>query len=106
MGKTTRNKPEPQVEVVQAAWGPVLTKAAFGLTIALIIARALVSETLRDAFEMTPGASPAPRGAGAAVSLVLDLICWIPALLVLVRRAIEKDYSLSVRWSHALFAAF
>ena len=101
--KTKPAQPQPQVEIVQAPWGPVLTQAAFILTIALIIARALMSEILRDPFEVMPGSEPSPRGAGAATSLVLDMVCWLPAILVLVRRVIERDYVIRLRTSHVLF---
>src|SRR2546427_13308797 len=103
----TQQKPKPaspRVEIVQAPWGPMLTQAAFVITIALIIARALMPEILRDAMEAVPGGDTTPRGAGPATSLVLDLICWIPALLVLVRTIIEKDYVIRLRLSHVLFA--
>src|SRR5688500_2335259 len=104
MGKT-KTRSEPAVEIVQAPWGPVLTHAALVLTIALVIARALVAEVLRDPSGLPPGAGPAPRGAGAASSLGLDILCWLPALLVLVRRLIERDYVIRLRASHLLFAA-
>jgi O-antigen ligase len=111
MGKSTIKPPrrtsvsEP-VEIVQAPWGPVLTQAAFVLTLALVAARALMPEVLRDATTILPGASLAPRSAQAATSLVLDLLCCLPALLVLVRRVIEKDYLIQLRISHLLIGAF
>jgi O-antigen ligase len=71
-----------------------LTRAAFVLSVALVFARATMLETLRDPFEVQPGAAPAPRGPGAGASLVLDLLCWVPAGLVLLRRAMDREYAL------------
>ncbi len=95
-----------KVEIVQAPWGPVLTQIAFVLTVALVAARALISEVLRDTVLVSPGSTIGPRGTGAATSLVLDAICWLPALLVLIRVIIEKDYPIRLRASHILLALF
>jgi O-antigen ligase/tetratricopeptide (TPR) repeat protein len=87
------------------AWPAWLTQVAFVLALAAVYARGTMLETVRDAFDITFGADAIPRGPGPAASLVLDLLCCIPALLVLVRRAVDRSFSLRLAWSHAaLFA--
>ena len=46
----------------------------------------MVMETLRDPFDIALVALPSRAGAGADTSFVLDLLCCLPAILVLVRR--------------------
>src|SRR5207249_1230868 len=85
------------------AWTAWPTQAAFVLTLALVIARALMSETVRDAFEVVAaGSSAAPRGPGPTTSLILDALCCVPALLVLFRRAIDRQYIVRWAWSQVL----
>jgi O-antigen ligase len=74
---------------------PQLTQAAFYLLLACVAARAVVNEYLRDAL----GTADAPRGPGPATTLWLNLLCCVPALLVLLRRAIDRHYVLRVHWS-------
>ncbi len=70
-------------------WTARLTQFAFALLIVSVLARATMMETLRDPFEVSPGAQPFPRGLNAAGSFVLDWIGCIPALLVLLRRLLD-----------------
>jgi O-Antigen ligase len=51
------------------------------------------------------GDFPAPLGAGAATGLVFDLLMCVPALLVLLRRAIDPAFRLRFSVSHILLAA-
>jgi O-antigen ligase len=83
---------------------PILTQLAFYLLLASVAARAVLSEYVRDALPNPD----APRGTGPGTILVLNLLCCIPALLVLLRRSIDKHYVLRVHLSHlpmALLAA-
>lgn len=84
----------------QSALGTVMTGAAFGLTLAVVIARAMLSETLREPFDVTPGGFEAPRGPGPTTTLVFDALCCLPALLVLARRAFDEEYRVRWGWSH------
>jgi tetratricopeptide (TPR) repeat protein len=86
-------------------WPAWLTQVAFVLALAAVYARGTMLETVRDAFDITFGADAIPRGPGPAASLVLDLICCIPALLVLVRRVVDRSFTLCFTWSHAAFFA-
>jgi O-antigen ligase len=85
-------------------WPVLLSRAAFILTLALVIARALMSETIRAAMDVTPGGMPAPAAPGPASTLFLNALCCLPAILVLVRRTIERPFVLRWTWSQALFA--
>jgi O-antigen ligase len=67
---------------------------ALALALALVVARGTMQEFLREPFEVLPGSEPVPRSAGPAASVGLDLLCCIPALLVLVRRVGDKRFSL------------
>jgi O-antigen ligase len=69
-----------------------VTELALYTTVALALARGMMLETLRDAFGVEMGSQPVPRGPGAATSLVLDLLCCVPALLVLLRAAIDRTF--------------
>lgn len=71
-----------------------LTRLAFGLSLALVIARLLMLETLRNPVDAVPGAPATPLGPGAATGLIVDLLCLWPALLVLLRRLLDGDFRL------------
>src|SRR5687767_5884813 len=74
--------------------GQWLTRLAFVLSAALVLARATMLETVRNPLDVYPGSEPIPRGPGAAAGAVLDLLGCLPALLVLARRSIDPDYRL------------
>src|SRR5688500_17864927 len=69
------------------AW---LTHAAFALSIGLVIARATILEIFRNPADVVPGGGPEPRGAGATTTLLLNLLCCLPAILVLARRVLDR----------------
>ncbi len=96
--KTSTREPEPTA----AVW---LTGLPFALSLALVLVRATTLEVLRDAFDVAPGSDPVPRGVGAATSLVLDLVSWVPALLVLARGVFDRSFRLRFTWSHGFLAA-
>jgi len=91
----TIRDPRPAID-----WQAMLTQLAFGLGLALVAGRCMVMETLRDPFDIRVGALPSVLGAGADTSFVLDLLCCVPAILVLARRCLDKRYTL--RWSGSL----
>ncbi len=78
------------------AW---LTRAAFVLSLSLVIARATMLEIIRDPFEAVPGQIGAPRGPGAAAIVVLNLLCCLPALLAIARAALDRSFQLRFSWS-------
>lgn len=84
------------------AW---LTRLAFLLAVAVVCARAMMSEAIRDIAVPQPGFEAAPRIAGPATSLFLDLLLCIPALLVLLRRVLDNQYILRFAPSHVLMGA-
>ena len=89
-----------------STWPARLTQVAFVLALAVVFARATMLETVRDPFDVVYGADAAPRAPGPAASLVLDLLCCLPALLVLTRRLVDPCYNLRFAWSHVAFALF
>src|SRR3954453_2829456 len=93
------------MDSVQDRLLPWLTHVAFILVIALVFARCTFLETVRDPVEPRPNMDMAPRAPGVTASLVLDLLCCLPALLVLTRRVIDRTYVLRRSWTHALFGA-
>lgn len=107
MPQTKRRKANaaPDVVIEPAISPDTWTQVAFVITLAVAIARAMMAESVRDALEVVPNASAPPRGVGPAVTLLLDALCCVPALLVLLRRALDPAYALRWTWSHVLFAA-
>ena len=95
-------KPQPRrpaadghdVPAQVAAW---LSTAAFVLAAALVLARSTMLETLRNPLDIQPGAEPVPRGPGPGTGLILDLLCCVPALLVLARRAFNRHLVAALR---------
>ena len=69
-----------------------MTNFALFITVALVLARGMMLETLRDAFQVEIGSQPVPRGPGATASIILDLLCCVPALLVLLRAALDRAF--------------
>ncbi|HXE53812.1 MAG TPA: O-antigen ligase family protein, partial [Tepidisphaeraceae bacterium] len=84
-----------------SAW-EVLTRIAFGLALVLVVARATIAEVVVDAAAPVPGAASVPATAGPATGLVLDLVCLLPALLVLARWALDRRFALGRSWAHGL----
>lgn len=84
-------------------WSQRLTQIALGLAIALVIARASMVQILREPQLAIPGTELLPRVAGPTSSLILDLLLCVPAMLVLLRRAIDRDYQLNFRVSPLIF---
>jgi O-antigen ligase/tetratricopeptide (TPR) repeat protein len=76
-----------------------ITHIAFILAVAVMIGRLMIPDALRDPEQPIPGvishANPGP-----ATGLVLDLLAIAPALLVLVRRAVDAGFRLAPKWSH------
>ena len=102
--KPSNPAPAPADAEVESLLGTMLTWAAFVLTLAICLARAMMSETLREPFEVIVGGSSAPRGPGPATTLLLDALGCVPALLVLIRRVVDRDYILRWHPSHRLLA--
>jgi O-antigen ligase len=97
--KQTR-KPTASVTAARSQGWQWLTQAAFFLSLVLVIARMAMQEVIRNGSLPTPGGGAAPAVPGPATSLGLDLLCILPALLVLTRRVLEGDYVLRLSWSH------
>lgn len=74
-----------------------MTRLAFGLALALVIARGLMLEVPRETIASSVG------GPGAATSVFLSWLTWVPMLLILIRRVVDPTYSLRFRWAHVFF---
>lgn len=97
-------RPRPAPGEPASPWPVLLSRAAFVLTLALVIARALMSETIRESLEVIPGGTAAPDAPGPASTLLLNALCCLPAILVLLRRAVERPFVLRWTWSQVLLA--
>lgn len=71
---------------------------AFVIVLAIVVARCTMLETIRDPLEMSPGADAAPHGPGATTALVFSLLSIVPALLLLVRAAVDRSYVFTRSW--------
>jgi O-antigen ligase len=91
-------------QALESGWRR-LTQVAFGLTLVLVVARMTMQEILRNPWLPVPGSTPTPAMPGPATSIALDLLCCLPALLVLARRLIDPTFTLRFAWSSlAMFA--
>jgi len=83
----------------------LLTRVAFYLALVVVASRVGMQEALRDPLPIGPGSIGAPKTAGPATSLFLDLFCCVPAILILLRRVMDSTYVLRWGWSHVLMGA-
>jgi hypothetical protein len=105
--RTPRSRPNLIASTQPSGWAARLTQLAFIVSLALIIARAFMSETVRDPFDFASAAGlSTPRGPGPSAGVLLDALECLPALLVLLRRVFDREYPLRWAWSQVLFAAF
>ncbi len=84
------------------AW---LNAAALVVALTLIVLRMTISTQLRAPFVMNPGVELAPQTGGPGADLSLDFIGVLPALLVLIRWGLDRDYALRWHWSLMPLAA-
>mgnify|MGYP000055982870 FL=1 len=82
-----------------------LTALALVLGLAVMAARAMAMEFLRDPLDVVPGMMDGPRGPGPAATLAMNLLCAAPALMVLARRLLDRSYVVRFAWSHGLLLA-
>ncbi len=89
-------RPHRKIEttVSPPRWPEWVSWCALGLALALVVTRATMSEYLRDTAEVMPGSEAVPRAPGPATSLGLDLLCCVPAILVLARRMGDRSFVL------------
>lgn len=72
------------------------TQLALVLAIGLCLARAMVLETIRDPFSVTPGQEMLLHAPGAVTGVVLDLLALVPAAMVALRAL--RDNRFALRW--------
>src|SRR5438045_111942 len=90
----------PQTSNIKARSWAWLTQPAFVLAVALVLCRGMMNEVIRPDSNPAPGVVAAPQVPGPATSLGLDLLCCLPALLLLARRAFDPNFSLLTSWSY------
>ncbi len=69
-------------------------RITFGLMLAVVLCRCTMLEFLRDPFPVSPGSAATARGPGPGTTLLLDLLCAAPAILVLLRAALDRAFVL------------
>jgi hypothetical protein len=94
------DRPRPGAGVPRGQW---LTRLAIGLAVVVVVARVLMSETLRPPGTVSPGSPEVPAGPGPAAGLLLDLLAGLCPLLVLARRWFDPSFSLRAAGSPVLF---
>jgi len=99
--KKLRKPAAPAPRVDGSRWRR-LTQAAFFISLVLVICRMMLQEVLRPEALPVPGTRPEPAFPGPATGLVLDLLCCLPALLVLARRLIDNTFALRLAPSHLI----
>ncbi len=82
-----------------------LSDFALILAIGLVICRCLMLEAVRDAFGVIPGQDVLLRSPNAAVTVILDLLSFLPALLVCVRGVWDRRFVVPMMSSAVLLAA-
>jgi O-antigen ligase len=74
-----------------------ITDLALYGSIALVLARGMMHEILREPMQVQIGQEPAPIGPGPATGLILDALCCVPALLIVLRSALDRGWP--IRWT-------
>ena len=83
----------------RARW---ISRVAFAIAAAIVLARCLMLEIPRDP---NVGAPDAPGGPGAGVSVTLDWLCLVPVGLLLARRLLDATFTLRFTIAHAFAVA-
>src|SRR4051794_35794027 len=91
-------------ELEPPVWASWLTQAAFVLTLILAAARLLMSESVRESFDVSHSLA-GPTTPGPTTTLILDALICLPALMILLRRAVDREYVLRITCSHVLLIA-
>lgn len=87
-------EPAPSPNRPTPTWILRLDQFALALSFAIVLARTTTLEAVRDPFDANPGVLLGPRGPSAATMLLLNVLCAVPALLVLFRRVADRTFTL------------
>lgn len=94
-----RSRPKPNPPRRGFSWTGA-TQLALALALALVAARLLMNESTRSPADPLAGGTPAPASPGPATGILLDLLLCLPAIIVLLRRALDPDFRLLRSDSH------
>ncbi len=75
-------------------------RLTFGLMLAAVLCRCTMTEYLRDPFPVAPGREAVARAPGPGTTLLLDLLCGVPAVLVLLRAVLDRSFVLRKSWAN------
>ena len=88
----------PLPPVPPAPWQRA-SNAVLLASIALCLSRAMMMEIAREPFVLIPGEAMPTGGAGSVVTVVLDMLCFLPALFVGLRAMVDQGFRL--RWAYS-----
>src|SRR5438128_1486596 len=69
--------------------------AAFIVSLALVLCRALMGDSIRAVLDPLEGSIATPSAPGPGTSIALDLLCCLPALILLCRAALDRTFTLN-----------
>jgi hypothetical protein len=71
-----------------------LSHLALLVVVAIAVCRGTILEILRDPLAISPAQAYTPIGAGPSTIVCLNLLCAVPVILVLLRRAVSGEWTL------------
>ncbi|MEZ0266806.1 MAG: O-antigen ligase family protein, partial [Phycisphaerae bacterium] len=96
--------PIPTAAPTENSWFDFLTRLAFVIAVAVVVARVTFMDYSRARGSALAGfevGAATPGGAGPGAALALDLLACVPAILILARRASDRAYIVRWSWSAA-----
>ncbi|HEX4795836.1 MAG TPA: hypothetical protein VH370_18760 [Humisphaera sp.] len=70
----------------------------FIVSLALVACRALMGDSIRAVLDPLEGSIPTPSAPGPGTSIALDLLCCLPALILLCRAVLDRTFLLTRSW--------
>lgn len=80
---------------------PLLTRIAFGIALTMVGVRATILEAPRDLIS----AAGTPHAPLAGTSLMLDLLSFVPVILIVVRRLVDPEFRIKKSPVHLVWMA-
>src|SRR3954469_3534025 len=89
---------KPRIAAVDRRPWDIASIAAFIASLALVACRALMGDSIRAVLDPLVGSIATPSAPGPGTSIALDLLCCLPALILLCRAALDRTLSLNRSW--------